>query len=295
MILTYTKLQNDCFKTINDVLNNFFCFSTTLRNKLIKDKQVLTNGSFKNTNLPINENDTISIFLGNPEDNSNIQATKMQLNILFEDDWVLVLDKPAHIAIHPSFSYFDNTLSNGVKYYFDSIGLKKKIRPVNRLDVDTSGIVVFAKCAYVQERLISQMSTNIFKKEYFCFCNNTFEYLSTLKTISKPIGRKDGSIIERCISENGAPSITKYTVLKNFDTYSLIKCFLETGRTHQIRVHFASISHPLLGDTLYGSSSKLVTRQALHSFHISFIHPATNTSLQIYSPLPDDLIHLDIK
>ena len=145
----------------------------------------------------------------------------MELNTIYEDDWLLVVNKPAGIAIHPSILHYSDSLCNGIRFYFDTIGLKKKIRPVNRLDLNTSGLVVFAKCEYIQECLISQMKNNEFKKEYLAICKGYFE--KKLGTINLPIARKENSIIERCISENGQPSITHYEVLKEFNNYSLIK------------------------------------------------------------------------
>lgn len=157
----------------------------------------------------------------------------------------MVINKPANLAVHPSMLHYGNSLSNGVKYYFDSIGLKKKIRPVNRLDKNTSGLVIFAKCEYIQECLSKQMESNVFKKEYLCLAQGNFGDKKN-GIIDLPIARKDDSIIERCINKSGKPSVTYYEVLKEFDNFSLVKCILKTGRTHQIRVHMKAIGHPLL-------------------------------------------------
>lgn len=140
---------------------------------------------------------------------------------------------------------------------------------------------MFAKCEYIQESLINQMSSGLFKKEYLCLAEGHFN--EKTGTINLPIGRKKGSIIERCIDKNGQKSITHYEVLKEYENknLSLVKCTLETGRTHQIRVHFKAINHPLLGDTLYGNPSKLFPGQALHSYSLSFIHPITKQELRI--------------
>ena len=235
----------------------------------------------------------ITINFDYEEDNSNIIPTEMNLNIIFEDDWLLVVNKPAGIAIHPSVLHYSDSLCNGIRFYFDKIGLKKKIRPVNRLDLNTSGLVVFAKCEYIQECLINQMKNSQFKKEYLAVCNGFFDKKSG--TINLPIARKENSIIERCISENGQTAITHYEVLKDFDNYSLVKCSLETGRTHQIRVHMSAIGHPLLGDSLYGSISDLINRQALHCYNLQFIHPVYNNDLNFFGNLPNDFKIFDIK
>ena len=238
-----------------------------------------------------NIDDIISIDFDYEEDNSNIMPTKIDLDIVYEDKWLLVINKPAGIAIHPSILHYSDSLCNGVKFYFDSIGLKKKIRPVNRLDLNTSGLVVFAKCEYIQECLISQMTNNEFKKEYLAICEGYFEKKSD--TINLPIARKENSIIERCISESGQHSITHYEVLKEFNNYSLIKCVLETGRTHQIRVHLSAIGHPLLGDSLYGSISDFIDRQALHCYKLHFVHPVNKSLMDLCGELPLDLKKFD--
>ena len=275
------------YNTINSILINELDFSNRLLSKLIKQKLVLVNNKIFDTRNSFNVGDVITINFDFEEDNSNIVPIKMDLDIVYEDEWFLVLNKPPKIAIHPSILHFEDSLSNGVKYYFEKNKLKKKIRPVNRLDSNTSGLVIFAKCEYVQECLSKQMQKGIFKKEYLCL---VLGKLNNLKgTIDLPISRKENSIIERCVNSNGQKSITHYEVLKEYKDFSLIKCKLETGRTHQIRVHFSYIGHPLLGDTLYGTKSELINRQALHSCYIEFIHPITNMLIQFSSELPKDI------
>lgn len=171
-------------------------------------------------------------------------------------------------------------------------GLKKKIRPVNRIDKDTSGLVVFAKNEYVQECLIRQMKTGDLKKEYISIVEGYFE--NKKGVINAPIARKEDSIIERCVNATGSPSVTHYDVMEEIEINNIkiskVKCVLETGRTHQIRVHMAYIGHPLLGDDLYGGNTSLISRQALHSSKISFIHPITKQKVSYEALLPDDLL-----
>lgn len=286
------KIKNNT-QTINSTLQNELKISSRLLYKLIKLNKIELNHKPCDTRKTCTLGDTITINFDYKEDNSNIVPTKMDLNIVFEDDWLLVVNKPAGIAIHPSVLHYSDSLCNGIRFYFDKIGLKKKIRPVNRLDLNTSGLVVFAKCEYIQECLINQMKNKQFKKEYLAVCNGFFDKKSG--TINLPISRKENSIIERCISENGQTAITHYEVLKEFDNYSLVKCSLETGRTHQIRVHMSAIGHPLLGDSLYGSISDLINRQALHCFNLQFIHPVYNNDLNFWGDLPNDFKIFDIK
>ena len=166
-------------------------------------------------------------------------------------------------------------------------GLNRKIRPVNRLDRDTTGVVIFAKNEYIQECLIKQMINNSFYKEYVAILNGTLE--KQKGTINAPIARKDGSIIERCIDENGAKAISHYEVIDVKNNLSLVKFILETGRTHQIRLHSKYISCHILGDTLYGTKSNLISRQALHCHKISFTHPITKNKIEFISPIPEDI------
>lgn len=279
--------KKDLNKSINEILTNEFHFSNRLFTKLIKNHKILLNNTLCDTRILPNLNDKITIIFDIDEDNSNIVATKMNLDIIYEDDWILVVNKPYGIPIHPSRMHFTDSLSNGVKYYFDLIGLDKKIRAVNRLDLDTSGLVIFAKCEYIQEEFIRQMSKNIFQKTYLCLIEGSLE--KKFGSINFPIARKPGSIIERCIKKEGQPSNTNYKVLKNYTKYSLVECKLETGRTHQIRVHMSYIGHPLLGDTLYGTASNLINRQALHSYKIECIHPIYKKPLFFEADIPEDM------
>ena len=297
-IVTDAQYQN-----INQILKQELHVSARLQRKLMDKKHILLNGTITDTRAFIFKNDIITVNLDFEEESDNIVATEMKLDIIYEDDSFLILNKPAGIPVHPSILHYEDSLSNGVKFYFESIGLKRKIRPVNRLDLNTSGLIVFAKNEYVQECLIRQMKSNIFQKEYIAIAVGHFDEPHGI--INLPIDRKPNSIIERCISDNGQEAITDYEVLKEFtagsDCLSVVKCSLKTGRTHQIRVHMSTIGHPLLGDTLYGASSldknytsKLIGRQALHSYKISFVHPITNKTLELTCELPNDMKNLII-
>jgi len=287
MELKYIVKENETYKNINELLSLEFHLSTRLATKLIKNQRIYKNNIVVDTRDSVATDDVILVNLNYEEDNSNIIPTKMDLDIVFEDEWFVVVNKPASIPIHPSMLHYTNSLSNGIKFYYDSIGLRKKIRPVNRLDLNTSGLVIFAKNEYVQEQFTKQMTSGIFKKEYLCIIEGILK--NKQGTINLPIARKDGSIIERCINSSGQNSVTHYEVIKEFENYSLVKCLLETGRTHQIRVHMKAIGHPLLGDTLYGNESDLINRQALHSYKISCIHPITKENLIFESHLPEDI------
>ncbi len=271
---------------IKEVLRKSLSMSSRLITK-IKYNHLYLNGSHCSVNSTVQPGDIVCVDFNYNEDNSNIVSNpQIKLDILYEDELYIIINKPSNMPVHPSMEHYTDSLSNGVKTYFDSIHLHKKIRPVNRLDKDTSGIVVFAKNEYAQEN---------FKpicKEYIAIINGIF---SGNGIIDLPIGRKNGSIIERCIDyENGDSAITEYEVIKNISEYnlSIVKCTLMTGRTHQIRVHLANKLSPILGDTLYGSTSNLINRQALHSYHLRLIHPINKKVVDIYAPIPEDISNI---
>ena len=283
-------VQNNNYSNINQILKQELNISSRLLQKLINSKHIYLNNNIVDTRNSVKLNDVISVNLDFDEESENIIPQKMNLNIVYEDDAILIINKPPSIAIHPSILHYNDSLANGVKYYFDEINLHRKIRPVNRLDFNTSGLVLFAKNQYVQECLISQMKNHTFCKEYIAVVSGNFKEKSGI--INLPIARKENSIIERCISEIGQKAITHYRVIKEFDGYSLVECLLETGRTHQIRVHMCYIGHPLLGDDLYSSnysSHALIKRQALHSYKIELIHPVTNELLSFCCEVPEDM------
>ena len=289
MKLEYTNLESSGYMTVFNVLKNEFHLSDRLILKLKREKQIYINNEPTHVKEEITPGDNISVNISFTEESENIVAIQMGLDILYEDDGLLIINKGPSMPVHPSINHYEDTLSNGVKYYFESIGLKRKIRPINRLDKDTSGIVLFAKNEYIQESLTMQMKNGTFKKEYLALVSGCLE--ESPLTLVKNIKRKAESIIERCVSddEDSEYAETIFDTIKELDGYSLIKCILKTGRTHQIRVHTSFLGHSILGDTLYGRASDLISRQALHAHKVSFIHPVTKETIEITCDLPEDM------
>ena len=253
MLLKYIVGDN---KNLRSILKDELNISSRLFNK-IKNKYVFVNGEHAIYYKDLNVNDVVEVDFGYDDDNYNniVSNPDIKFEIVYEDEWLLIVNKGANLPVHPSLNHYDISLSNGIRAYFDKIGLNKTVRLVNRIDKDTTGLVVIAKCEYIQECLIKQMNDDSFIKEYIAIARGLVD---SSGVIDFPIARKDGSIIERCVDlVRGENAITNYVRL-NYNPeldISLVKCRLLTGRTHQIRVHFAYTGHPLLGDSLYGLES----------------------------------------
>lgn len=282
------KNQENKYQTVKEVIKKEFSISERLFLKLKRNKKILVNNQVALPNQIIHSNDCIVVDLSFDEQSENIVPTQMDLDIVFEDDAMLIVNKSPNLPVHPSMAHFTDSLSNSIQYYFMQNKIKTKIRPVNRLDKDTSGLVIFAKNEYVQENLSRQMQQHVFQKSYQAILVGNLSKKSG--TIDAPISRKNGSIIEREVNLNGQKSITHYHLIQNFKDDCLVEFQLETGRTHQIRVHCKYIGHPILGDTLYGTSSEFISRQALHAYKIEFFHPLTKEKVKFEIPLPEDML-----
>ena len=286
MILKYEIIDNQ-YSTLRQVLKNKWHISSRLLVKLKKENAIFVNDKNVYIDYPLNIDDTIIVNIDFKEKSENIVETPMELNIIYEDEYYIVINKPANMPVHPSNLHYNDSLANGLQYYYNRNNIQTKIRPVNRLDKDTSGVVIFAKNEYIQESLITQMKTKTFEKTYIALLEGNLE--TTSGTINAPIARKENSIIERCIDSNGDIAITHYKLIENKENCCVVEFKLETGRTHQIRVHSKYIGHPILGDTLYGSASNKIDRQALHSYKVKFLHPILEQDVEYMATIPEDM------
>lgn len=218
-----------------------------------------------------------------PEASDGVTPEPMELCVAYEDDFAAVVDKPAGLAVHPTLNYPAGTLANGWAYRMRQRGEPAVFRPVNRLDKNTSGLVLCAKNAFAAPALAATAD-----KRYVALVQGRLE--PPCGQIDAPIGRRGDSIIGRCVRPDGKPSATRYRVLAQSGAVSLVLCRLLTGRTHQIRVHMAHIGHPLAGDSLYGGDTGLLARHALHCAALRFRHPVSGESVEVCSPLPEDLL-----
>jgi len=247
---------------------------------------IMVNNVHAYTNQILQEDDCLTINIDERTASLNIEAINIPIDIVYEDDDIMVINKPSGMPVHPSQGNHDNTLANGVAYYFASQGIPYTYRCINRLDRDTTGLLVLAKNMLSAAILSQKMKERQINRTYFALVEGCPPQRGT---VNAPIGRKDDSTIERQINyEKGDNAITHYHRLETVNNISLVELHLETGRTHQIRVHMKHLGHPLVGDFLYNPTSQLLSRQALHSHQLSFNHPLTNELMTFTCPLPDD-------
>lgn len=249
------------------------------------------NGEWANVNETLKTGDVLDICLQEEATSENMISKECPFTILYEDEDILVVNKPYDTPIHPSVNNYDNTLANGVIHYYEQQQKPIVFRCINRLDRDTTGVTIIGKNLLSASILSKQMIERGLKRVYVAFVEGITEEAGT---IALPIGRAEGTIIKRKIDEKeGQHAVTHYRRLETFQLedqrISVVALQLETGRTHQIRVHMSSIGHPLLGDFLYNPSNHMLTRQGLHGILCGFNHPITGQAMTFTAPLPEDM------
>lgn len=278
--------------TIEEVLKQDYGISGRLFRRLQKNKQLYLNGQISESSVPVKKGDKISMIM--EDEIENTIPKDIPIDIIYEDYDFLILNKQPNIVVHPTKSHLEDTIANGVTYYFKENNINKKVRFVNRLDMGTSGVLVIAKNSFTHQQMSKQMEEGTIDKKYLAIVKGIVE--KDEEIIDLPIGKEENEPMIRSVMDNGQNAITKYKVIDRFNTATLLEVKIETGRTHQIRVHMKHIGHPIIGDELYDESSPIINRQALHAFEFRCIHPRTGEEKDIKASIPSDmealLLHL---
>lgn len=288
-ILTYeiTNLENE--NTIGDFLKKKGYSHPVLVQLKKTQEGIKRNGVWAYVTEKLTAGDILTITLEEKEEKSTAPPVKLDFTVLYEDEDLIAISKPANMPVHPSMNNYDNTLANALAWYNENNGISYPFRCLNRLDRDTTGLTIIAKNALSAGIFSRQISSGNIHRSYYAICQGL---VPDSGTINAPIARKDGSTIERQVDlELGETAITHYKRL-TYDAeknVSFVLLTLETGRTHQIRVHMKYLGYPLIGDFLYNPDYTWIKRQALHAAVLEFVHPVTNEFLRLEAPLPEDL------
>jgi len=285
-LISYTSEED---LTLKEVLLDKLNFSVRSLAKMKREKTVLVNGQFKKPSTNIFKGDLIEVKID--EDMANFEPQDLNLDIIYDDFDIIMVNKPPFMVVHPTKSHFDKTIANGVTDYIIKKDEKVKVRFVNRLDMNTSGLVIVAKNAYAHHVLSKDMSDDKVSKKYITVVKGIVK--DDEGTINQPIYRPTEDSIKRVVDERGQASITHYKVLERLNDATVLEVKLETGRTHQIRVHMNYIGHGIIGDELYGYVDEtLINRQALHAYSLEFMQPRTKEVLKFKADIPKDIKEL---
>ena len=286
-IISY--INEDENLTLKEVLLDKLNFSVRSLSKMKRYKTVKVNNKYIRPSDKINKDDLIEVKI--EEDMAEFKPQDLNLPILYDDFDIIMVNKPPFMVVHPTKSHYENTIANGVTHYIMEKDEKVKIRFVNRLDMNTSGLVIVAKNPYAQFVLSSDMKDNKVEKMYIAVVKGVVK--EDFGTINEPIYRPTDDSVKRIVHEDGQPSVTHFEVVERLKDATVLKLKLETGRTHQIRVHLNHIGHGIIGDELYGYvDESLINRQALHAFSLKFKQPRTREDLEFKAPLPKDMEEL---
>jgi len=286
----FTGLRIDKFLTIQ--LKDY---SRSFIQNLVKNNNVYINNKSVKNNYKLSDNDVIEIHLPDMSE-PEIIPENIPLDILYEDNDIIVINKPKQMVVHPSKGHYSHTVVNALMYHCkDNLsGINGVLRPgiVHRIDMDTTGAIVICKNDFAHNSLAEQLKVHSITRKYIAIVHNV---LKEDGTVNAPIGRNVNDRLKMAVNyKNGKDAVTHYKILDVYKNYTYIECSLETGRTHQIRVHMASINHPILGDELYGPKKcpYKLTGQTLHAKTLGFIHPRTNEYMEFEAPIPDYFRHL---
>ncbi|MBR2743614.1 MAG: RluA family pseudouridine synthase [Clostridia bacterium] len=276
-------------REIKYVLKSRLFMSARLIAKLKRREDgILLNGERAFVIKKVAAGDVLTLKISDEDEASeNIVPVRGEIDIVYEDEDLLLVNKAAGVPTHPSLDHYRDTLANHTAYYYMEKGRSFTFRPINRLDRNTSGLMLIAKNSYAQDMAARLHKEGLLKRRYLALVLGDIK--TDFGTIDAPIARADGSVIMREVSTKGRPARTGYRVLKRFPGAALIEAVPVTGRTHQIRVHMAHIGHPLAGDFLYGGECEAIPRHALHSYKIEFTHPVSGEALNFECDMPEDM------
>ncbi len=289
-VLKYIITSENDGKTVENICRRKLDISAKLFKVLKLNGKLKLNGEVCRSIDVVAENDILTVDVTENESSPNIVPVKMELQIVYEDEYIVVVNKPRNMSVHPSMGNFDNTLANGIVYYWNEKGEMHKFHAVNRIDKDTSGVCVIAKNQYSHGVLSEQIKNGEFIRKYKAVVRGTINPPQGI--IDRPIEREKESVIKRVVSETGKRAVTEYKTIYKSGKYSMVEAFLHTGRTHQIRVHFSYMGNPLVGDWLYGfgdEEREIAKGHLLHAYYASFIHPKTKERLIFDLSVPEDM------
>lgn len=281
------NIQENGAVTIKEFLKVHRISKSALTDIKFKGGKITVNGSEKNVKYTLNKGDHLTVIFPPEIPSEGLVPEELPLQIVYEDDFLLVVNKESRMNTIPSREHPTGSLANILVGYYQAMRIEATTHIVTRLDRDTSGLVLIAKHRHIHHLLSEQQKTGDVKRKYLALAEGHF--ILERGTIHEPIGRCMDSIIQREVREDGQHAITHYKVISTQESFSVVELSLETGRTHQIRVHLSHIGHPLVGDDLYGGSRKLLDRQALHCYSLIFTHPITNKKMSLSIDLPDDM------
>lgn len=280
---------NDEDMILKEVLLDKLNFSVRSLSKIKREQSVLVNGELKKFSDKVKKGNLIEVKID--EDMANFESQDLNLDIIYDDFDIIMVNKPPFMVVHPTKSHYNNTIANGITDYIIKKNEKVKVRFVNRLDMNTSGLLIVAKNAYAHHTLSQDMSNDKVEKTYITVVHGIVA--NDKGTINQPIYRPTEDSIKRVVDDRGQESITHYKVIERLKDATVLEVKLETGRTHQIRVHMNYLGHGIIGDELYGYvNEELINRQALHAYRLNFEQPRTKEKLSFEAKIPKDIKNL---
>lgn len=288
-LIRFTADEADAGHTVRDVLQKRYGVSRRLLIRAKFKGLITRNGQLVFVNEKLQAGDEIAVMVSEDAEET-VAPEDMPLTIRYEDDDLMVIAKPSGLVVHPTGNHAGGTLANGVIAYWQKRGEHRRFRAVNRLDKDTSGLLIVAKNQWAHEQFSRMQQERTLHRIYQAIAEGTVE--PDEGKIDAPIGLAEDSFITRQVRPDGQTAVTHFRVLDRGNGMSHLELKLDTGRTHQIRVHMSSLGHPLAGDDLYGGSREYIGRQALHASRLSFIHPRSSINMEWTEPLPADMSHL---